>query len=343
MKRLLNTLFVTTQGAYLSRDGETVLVSVNREPKLRVPIHTLGSIICFGNVMCSPFLLGLCGENRVHLSFLTENGRFLARVKGPVAGNVLLRRAQYRSADNADISVAIARSMVTGKIANCRNVILRAKRDHKDLEERPALQQAVRHLAGLLKELAEVEAVDRVRGIEGEAARAYFGSFDDLITANKEHFFFHARSRRPPMDNINTLLSFVYTVLAHDVGSALEAVGLDPAVGFLHCDRPGRHGLALDLMEELRPYLADRLVLSLINRQQVKAAGFTRTESGGVMMDDKTRKELLIAWQKRKKEDITHPFLGEKIRIGLLPHVQAMLLARYLRGDLDGYPTFLWR
>jgi CRISPR-associated protein Cas1 len=343
MKHLLNTLFVTTQGAYLSKEGQTVLVNIEREVKLRVPIHTLGGIVCFGNVMCSPFLLGLCGDNNVHISFLTENGRFLARVHGPVSGNVLLRRAQYRAADNEVLSAFVARNIVTGKIANCRNVILRARRDRENGADVSSLTRSAGRLASSLDELANAKALDAIRGIEGEGAKTYFDAFDDLITAQKEEFFFHGRNKRPPMDNVNAMLSFLYTVLAHDVGSALEGVGLDPAVGFLHRDRPGRHGLALDLMEELRPYLADRLVLSLINRQQVKGNGFTKTESGGVVMDDQTRKEVLIAWQKRKQEEITHPFIDEKMEIGLLPHVQAMLLARLIRGELDGYPPFLWK
>ncbi len=343
MKHLLNTLFVTTQGAYLSKEGQTVLVNVEREVKLRVPIHTLGAIVCFGNVMCSPFLLGLCGENNVHISFLTENGRFLARVHGRVSGNVLLRRAQYRQADDETMSASIARSVIAGKIANSRIVVLRAMRDRAGGQDVSALSRAARRLADSFDVLDKARTLDEIRGIEGDAARNYFEAFDDLITTQKEDFFFHGRNKRPPMDNVNAMLSFVYTVLAHDVGSALEGVGLDPAVGFLHRDRPGRPGLALDLMEELRPYLADRLVLSLINRQQVKGNGFTKTESGGVVMDDQTRKTVLIAWQERKQEVITHPFIDEKIEIGLLSHVQAMLMARFIRGELDGYPPFLWK
>lgn len=343
MKHLLNTLFVTTQGAYLSKEGQTVLVSVEREVKLRVPIHTLGGIVCFGNVMCSPFLLGLCGDNNVHISFLTAHGRFLARVQGRVSGNVLLRREHYRRADDVAESVAVARSVITGKIANSRIVLLRAMRDREGGRDTPVLAGAARHLASALGELERAGTLEEIRGIEGDAARHYFDAFDDLITNQKEDFFFHGRSKRPPMDNVNGLLSFLYTVLAHDVRSALEGVGLDPAVGFLHRDRPGRPGLALDLMEELRPYLVDRLVLSLINRQQVRASGFTKTESGGVVMDDQTRKVVLIAWQKRKQDEIVHPFVEEKLEIGLLPHVQAMLMARHIRGELDGYPPFLWR
>jgi CRISPR-associated protein Cas1 len=343
MKRLLNTLFVTTQGAYISKEGQTVVVSVDRKIMLQLPIHILGGIVCFGNVMCSPFLLGLCGENDVHISFLTENGRFLARVHGRISGNVLLRRTQYRTADNEILSASIAGNIVTGKIANCRNVLLRAKRDRDNGQSDSSLSKAARRLANSLDELVEAKSLGEIRGIEGEAARTYFDVFDDLITAQKDVFSFHGRNKRPPMDNTNALLSFLYTILVHDVGSALEAVGLDPAVGFLHRDRPGRPGLALDLMEELRPYLADRLALSLINRQQVRGKGFSKTESGAVIMDDATRKEVLITWQKRKQDEITHPFINEKIEIGLLPHVQAMLMARFLRGDLEGYPPFLWK
>jgi len=342
MKQLLNTLFVTTQGSYLSRKGETVLVSQDHETKLRVPIHNLGSIVCFGNVSCSPFLMGLCGERNVTLSFLTENGRFLARVTGPVSGNVLLRREQYRRADDLQASALIARSVVIAKIANCRVVLQRALRDRLELQQSD-LPHAATDLQQSLQDLREQADLDSIRGIEGMAANTYFSVFDRLIHANQEAFFFKRRSRRPPLDNVNALLSFLYTLLVHDVTGALEGVGLDPAVGFLHRDRPGRPSLALDLMEELRPYLADRLALSLINRQQVKPKGFTRQESGAVEMDDETRKTVLVAWQQRKQEEITHPFLQEKIHLGLLAHVQALLLARHLRGDLDGYAPFLWK
>jgi CRISP-associated protein Cas1 len=343
MKKLLNTLFVTTQGSYLSKKGDTVLVSCDHETKLRVPIHNLGSIVCFGNVACSPFLMGLCGERNVTLSFLTENGRFLARVQGPVSGNVLLRKEQYRRSDDTIASGVIARSIVTAKIANSRIVLQRAQRDRQELQDDPALKKALDDLWTLIQAVKDEANLDRIRGIEGSAASTYFGVFDSLIGTNREHFAFNGRSRRPPKDNINALLSFLYTLLVHDVRSALEGVGLDPAVGFLHRDRPGRPSLALDLMEELRAYLADRLALSLVNRQQVKPEGFTKTESGAVMMDDETRKTVLVAWQNRKQEEITHLFLQERVSLGLLAHVQAQILARYLRGDLDGYPPFLWR
>ncbi len=343
MKQLLNTLYVTTQGTYLGRDGETVEVRVEGEIKLRVPIHTLGSIVCFGQVSCSPFLMGLCGEKGVALAFLSENGRFLARVHGSVSGNVLLRREQYRWADKEDRSVVVARSVVMGKIANCRTVVLRALREKPEGAGLAAMEAVARRLGRLLETVAGPAGLEEIRGHEGDAARVYFGVFDHFVTASKEDFFFRGRSRRPPLDNMNALLSFVYTLLTHDVTAALEAVGLDPAVGFLHRDRPGRPSLGLDLVEELRPVIADRLVLSLVNRRQVQGRGFQRTESGGVIMDDETRKEVLVAYQKRKQEEIQHPFLGEKIAFGLVPHLQAMLLARFIRGDLDGYPSFLWK
>jgi len=343
LKQLLNTLYVTTQGAYLAKEGETVAVRVEQETKLRVPIHTLSAIVCFGQVSCSPFLMGMCGETGVALAFLTENGQFLARVQGPVSGNVLLRREQYRWADLAERTADVARSVVIAKVANCRTVLQRALRDRTDETGTEELERAVKRLGRLMEDVAKAGDVDAIRGHEGDAARVYFGVFDRLITASKEDFYFRGRNRRPPLDNVNALLSFSYTLLTHDITAALEGVGLDPAVGYLHRDRPGRPSLGLDLLEELRPVIADRLVLSLINRRQVRATGFRRTESGGVVMDDATRKVLLVAYQSRKQEEIQHPFLGEKVAFGLVPHLQAMLLARSIRGDLDGYPSFLWK
>jgi len=343
MKRLLNTLFVTTQGAYLCHEGESVLVKVEKETRLRVPLHMLGGIVCFGQVACSQPLMGLCGERGVLISFLTEHGRFLARVHGPVSGNVLLRREQYRRAERPDASAAIARAVVLGKVANCRTVLQRALRDHADKDGQEEIAVAARRLGHLLKELEEPLPVDTLRGKEGDAANTYFGVFNHLITAQKEAFFFHVRSRRPPLDNMNALLSFLYTLLVHDASAALEAVGLDPQVGFLHAERPGRPSLALDLIEEFRSFLADRLALSLVNLRQLQGKDFERTESGAVTMSDAARKELLTAYQKRKQEEIQHPFLDETVSIGLLFHVQALLMARHLRGDLDGYPPFIWK
>lgn len=343
MKKLLNTLFVTTQGAYLSKEGETVAVKINDEIALRVPVHTLGGIVCFGQVSCSPYLMGHCASNNVAVSFLTENGRFLAKVQGPVSGNVLLRREQYRRADDLQTSSQIARAMLTGKIANCRTVLQRALRDHSEKIDSDAMSRASQTLANSIRRLQTEYPLDIVRGIEGESANAYFEVFDHLITAQKNDFFFHERNRRPPLDRVNCLLSFLYTLLMHDVRSGLESVGLDPSVGFLHRDRPGRYSLALDMMEEFRPFIADRLTLSLINLSQVQAKGFEKKESGAIWMDDDTRKTVLVAYQKRKQEEIEHPFLKEKVSIGLLPYTQALLMARYLRGDIDGYPPFIWK
>ena len=343
MKKHLNTLFVTTQGAYLTKDGETVVVKVEKEIRLRIPIHTIGGIVCFGNVMCSPFLMGFCAERDVAISFLTEYGRFLARVQGPVSGNVLLRREQYRRADDMNASAEMARAVLTGKLANCRTVLGRALRDHSDKLNVDEVREASQRINSSLQRLQSDLPLNVLRGFEGEAAHTYFSVFDHLITSQKEDFIFRERNRRPPLDNVNCLLSFLYTIVLHDVRSALESVGLDPAVGFLHRDRPGRPGLALDMMEEFRPFLADRLTLSLINLNQVQTKGFKKMESGAVLMDDETRKAVLVAYQKRKQDEIMHPFLEEKVPIGLLFHMQALLLARCLRGDLDGYPTFIWK
>jgi CRISPR-associated protein Cas1 len=343
MKKHLNTLFVTTQGAYLAKEGESVIVRVEKETRLRIPVHTLGGIVCFGNVGCSPFLMGFCAERDVAISFLSEYGRFLARVQGPVSGNVLLRREQYRKADDMTFSAQMARSVLTGKLANCRTVLQRALRDHSDKMDADQVSYASRQISGSLRRLQEDVPLNSLRGIEGDAAHVYFNVFDHLITSQKQDFFFQDRNRRPPLDNVNCLLSFLYTLVMHDVRSALESVGLDPAVGFLHRDRPGRPGLALDLMEEFRPFIADRLTLSLINLSQVQKKGFKKSESGAILMDDETKKTVLVAYQKRKQDEIMHPFIEEKVTIGLLFHTQALLLARYLRSDLDGYPPFIWK
>jgi CRISP-associated protein Cas1 len=343
VKRYLNTLYVTTQGAYLAKEGETVLVRVEQETRLRVPIHQLGGIVCFGQVSVSPFLMGFCAERDVSLCFLTESGRFLARIQGPVSGNVLLRREQYRAADDPARTGRIAGAVISAKIANARAVLLRGLRESGEDGRGERLKRAVRALSDSLNMLMTEQDTDSIRGIEGTSARAYFEAFDDLIAHQKEAFYFWERSRRPPLDNVNAMLSFVYTLVRHDVEAGLESVGLDPAVGFLHRDRPGRPSLALDLMEELRAPLADRLVLSLINIRQVSGSGFRKEEAGGVTMDDETRKTVIVAYQKRKQEEMEHPFLQEKAAIGLMPFLQALLLARFLRGDLDGYPPLFWK
>jgi CRISPR-associated protein Cas1 len=343
VKKLLNTLYVTSQGSYLSKDGECVLVRTEDGEKRRFPAHVLDGIVCFGNVLCSPFLLGHCGENGLAVSFLTERGRYLAGVRGPQSGNVLLRRAQSRLADDPEASSRLARSALVGKVVNARTVLRRCLRDHGDRVDREAVGGAVAVLDDSAERLRRPVSPDEARGMEGQAANAYFAVFDNLILPEDTAFRFTGRNRRPPLDAVNCLLSFVYTLLAHDVRSALEAVGLDPQVGFLHRDRPGRPGLALDVMEEFRSFMADRLVLSLINRGEVRARGFVRKESGAVFMDDDTRKAVLTAWQKRKQDEVTHPFLKERIPLGLAFHVQAQLMARAVRGDLDGYPPYLWK
>lgn len=343
MKKHLNTLFVTTQGAYLAKDGETVAVKVDRTTKMRLPIHTLDGIICFGNVTCSPFLMGFCAEKDVAVSFLTERGRFLAKVQGPASGNVLLRRTQFRKADDRTASAKMARAILTGKLANSRTVLKRATRDHGEKTNKKEIDLAAQSIKNSLQRLQEQLPLDALRGVEGDAAHTYYRAFDHLIVSQKDDFVFSGRNRRPPLDRVNCLLSFIYTLLMHDVRSALEAVGLDSAVGFLHRDRPGRPGLALDIMEEFRPAIADRLVLSLINLSQVNGKGFEISESGAVLMNEKTRKTVLVAYQKRKQDNIMHPFIGEKVAVGILFYIQALLLARYLRGDLDGYPPFIWR
>ena len=343
MKKLLNTLYVTTQGAYLRQEGECVVVEVERTERLRLPLHTLGGIVCFGNVMCSPFLLGACGEHGVHVSFLSERGNFQGRVHGPVSGNVLLRREQCRRMDDSTGALAVARNMVAAKIANARTVLQRALRDHPETDADGATAHAVGRLGHTLDTLAIISDREVLRGIEGDAAKLYFSVFDRMITMEKEEFFMRERSRRPPLDKLNALLSFLYTLLAHDAEGACEGVGLDPQMGFFHALRPGRPSLALDLMEEFRPVIADRLALSLINLRQVQSSGFTVGETGATVMDDDTRKAVLLAYQKRKQEEVRHPFLQENVPVGLLLHTQALLLARHLRGDLDAYPPFFWR
>jgi len=342
VKQLQNTLFVTTQGAYLAKEGESLVVRAEKEKKFQITLRNLDGVVCFGQVSASPFLLGMCAENDVTVSFLTENGRFLAKATGPVSGNVILRRNQYRMADDEEKSLSISRSVLSGKLVNSRTLLRRVARDRQQ-NDTDKLDRAADSLTSAIRRLAIAGGLEDIRGIEGEAARTYFGVFDLLLSSDEDAFTFTGRNRRPPLDPVNCLLSFVYTLLLHDIRSALESVGLDPEVGYLHRDRPGRPGLALDLLEEFRPAIADRLVLTLINRGQVKPRGFETSGSGAVTMDEDTRKEVLVAYQKRKQQEIEHPFLREKMPLGLFPFMQALLLARYIRGDLEEYPPYLWR
>ncbi|MDT8855242.1 type I-C CRISPR-associated endonuclease Cas1c [Paracoccaceae bacterium Fryx2] len=343
MKKLLNTVYVTTEGAALKKDGENLVAEVEGAEKARVPLHMLASVVVFGPILVSPALIGICAERGITFALLDRVGRFQARIEGPVSGNVLLRRAQYRAADCAE---DIVRSIVMGKIANQRAVLRRSLRDYgaeMPQAAREALEAASDRMALVLRRVQLADAtVDEMRGSEGEAANLYFGGFDHLIRSPDAELRWTQRSRRPPLDAMNALLSFLYTLLTHDCRSACEAVGLDPAVGFLHRDRPGRPSLALDLMEELRAPLADRLALSLVNRRQLRASDFRQMEGGAVLLTDDARKLVLTAWQDRKKEERLHPFLAEKAPFGLVPYLQAQMLARHLRGDIDAYPPWFW-
>jgi CRISP-associated protein Cas1 len=343
LRRLLNTLYVTMPDAYLACDGENVLIKVHDETKFRVPIHNLEGIVCFGFAGASPKLMYLCCERGVVLSFLTAYGKFMGRVTGNISGNVLLRRTQYRWSDDVAVSARLSRRFIAAKIINSRAVLHRVLRDHPDAVDNESLGNILQLLARMPERLEKATDGNVIRGIEGEAAQLYFSNFNQLVLSQKNAFRMVDRNRRPPTDRINALLSFLYTLLTHEVVAALESVGLDPQVGFLHRDRPGRPSLALDVMEELRPHFADRLAVTLINRNQISAEGFIVKENGAVIMNDDTRKEVLTAWQKRKQEEITHPYLGEKIPLGLVPYVQAMLLARHMRGDLEDYPPFFWK
>ncbi|OWT64051.1 type I-C CRISPR-associated endonuclease Cas1c [Candidimonas nitroreducens] len=344
MRRQLNTLYATTEGAWLHKDGANVVMEVDNQVRARVPVHMLESLVCIGRISVSPQLLGFCSEQGITICYLTTQGRFLARVEGPVSGNVLLRREQYRRSDDPTGCASIVRNLLAGKVHNQRAVLARGWRDHGDrLTDVSSFQHALKRLKSIPQRLILEPDVNSLRGLEGEAAQAYFGVFDQLVRVESPLLRFGGRSRRPPLDAFNALLSFLYTLLIHDCRSALETIGLDPAVGFLHRDRPGRPSLALDLAEEFRPLLGERLALSLINRKQLTEKDFRYFENGAVLLKDDARKTVLVAYQERKREQLQHAFLGEKIDVGLLPYIQAQLLARHLRGDLDAYPPFLWK
>lgn len=343
MRKLLNTLYVMTENCYLTLEGENIVIQDGEKTLGRFPLHTLENIICFTYKGASPALMGACAERKIGMSFFSPRGVFLARVVGKEYGNVLLRKEQYRISDQEDRSIVYAKNMIIGKVFNCRWSIERTLRDHGYRLDAEKLKRVSNVLYHTLPQIDSVLKMDELRGIEGKAAEQYFSVLNDMILNQKEDFAFTTRSRRPPLDNINALLSFAYTVLAGDCANALASVGLDPYVGFMHSDRPGRMSLGLDLMEELRPVLADRFILTLVNTKAIQASHFENQKDNAVLLNEEGRKIFFSAWQSHKKESITHPYLKEKISWGLVPYVQALLLARTIRGDVDEYPPFLWK
>lgn len=342
VKKLLKTLYITTPGTYLHCENDTVSVILNKEEKTRIPAHMLESIVCIGNTTVSTPLIGYCGQHNISLSFHSDSGRFYGRMYGPVSGNVLLRKRQFEIANNDEMSVNLVRNILYGKICNSRNLLMKSENDISDIYKKEQLKKASSDLANIASGLSAIENTDSLRGAEGAAAQTYFRVFDCMIKSNEQEMMFDRRSKHPPLNNVNALMSFLYMLLKNDVQSALESVGLDPACGYLHAFRPGRPSLALDMMEELRAPLCDRMALSLINLKQITAKDF-EVDGERIKMNDKARKLVISKWQSRKEEIITHKFLGEKIKIGLIPYAQSMLLARVIRGDLDEYPPFVWR
>jgi CRISPR-associated protein Cas1 len=341
---LLNTLYVMTSGSYLHLDNDTVRIEVEHETRLRVPLHHLGAIVCSGDILISPALIGKCAEKGICITLLDRNGRFRARIEGPVSGNVMLRQAQFAHAGDPARALALARNFVAGKLRNSRSVLLRGAREAKIADDQSALGAAVAKLDASLRATCTADGIAVLRGIEGEAARTYFEALSNIVRPNaRREFAMEERTRRPPRDRMNALLSFVYTLLIHDCRAALEAVGLDPQVGFLHVLRPGRPALALDLVEEFRAIVADRVALTLINRGQLRPGDFRCTEGGAVLMNDDARRTISLSWQDKKRETLIHPLLDTEVPIGLLPQIQARLLARTLRGDTEGYLPFVAR
>ena len=340
MKKLGNVLYVTIPEAFLSLEGETIIVEVEEKPKTRLPLLNLDAIVCFNWTGISPKLMGACVERKINLSFLTPYGKFLANVSGNIRGNVLLRRKQFSLAESEENSLAISRNIVYAKIYNQRKVVERTIRDHSLVVDQAKLRDVSEKIKQSIQSTKNAKDTEELIAIEGYVAKQYFSAFNEMILQQKDEFAMNGRNRRPPLDRMNALLSFLYVLLANETKSALEAVGLDPYVGFMHKDRPGRPSLALDIMEEFRPLLCDRLALNLVNRRQISPSGFLIKESEAVLMDDETRKQVLTAWQERKKQEIVHPYLKEKIPYGLLPHAQSLLLSRHIRGDLPEYPPF---
>lgn len=343
MKKLLNTLYITTPDRYISLDGENVVISAERQEIGRVPLHNLERIMLFGGAGASPALMGKCVSESRELVFMSRNGKFLARVEGEVNGNVLLRRKQYRVADKPQESLEIARNIIAAKLYNSRWVLERTIRDHSMRIDTELFKNKSLYLKNAVDNAMKAENIDILRGIEGEAASVYFSVFDDMILQQKDDFKFNGRNRRPPLDRVNAMLSFAYSLCTSMCTSALEAVGLDAYVGFMHTDRPGRRSLALDLLEEFRAVMCDRFVLTMINKRTISPDHFEMREDGAVLLNDDGRRAFLTAWQNRKDEEIKHPFLEEKVQWGMIPYTQALLLSRYLRDDLDSYPPFLWK
>ena len=343
MRKLLNTLYITSEDAYLALDGENIIILREEKSIGRFPLHTLENIVSFSYKGASPALMGACAIRHINLSFFTPRGKFLAVTTGLSSGNVLLRKEQYRISDAEERSLLYARNMILGKVFNCRWSLERTVRDHGLRVDKEKIENVSDELYIGLQKIRKCSSIDALRGIEGELASRYFSVFDHLIINQKDSFYFKTRTRRPPMDNLNALLSFAYSILGNECAGALEGAGLDPYVGFLHQDRPGRKSMALDLMEELRAIMADRFVIGLVNRRMINEKHFDRQADGAVLMNDEGRRIFLTSWQQKKKETITHPFLGDKLSWGLVPYAQAMLLARTIRGDLDEYPPFMWK
>ncbi|MBU5430159.1 type I-C CRISPR-associated endonuclease Cas1c [Kineothrix sp. MSJ-39] len=343
MRKLLNTLFILSEETYLSLDGENIVILAENSEKRRFPLHMLENIMCFSYKGASPALMGACAERKIGLSFFSPHGKFLAGVHGKEYGNVLLRKQQYRISDDKEQGLQYAKNMMIGKVYNSRWTLERTARDHKERVDYESIRKISAELQEGLLKIRTVDNIDQLRGIEGELASRYFSVFDELILNQKDDFIFQTRNRRPPMDRVNALLSFAYAVMERECANALRSVGLDPFVGFMHTDRPGRESMALDMMEEFRSILCDRFVLTLINTKTVRKDSFMKGDDGAVLLNDKGRKIFFNNWQNRKRELITHPFLKEKMEWGLVPYIQALLLARTIRGDIEEYPPFLWK
>lgn len=342
MHTVLNTLYVMTSNAYAHLENNTIRIDVEHQKRLQVPLHHIGALVCFGKVMISPALMHRLADEGKSLVLLEDSGRFKARLEGPVSGNILLRLAQYRKADDPAFSLEFSRAIVAGKLKNSRTVLMRGAREANDSQDRQHLTRAADDLAASLRAVKQAASLDELRGIEGEAARGYFAALNRIVRPMaRGDFTLNGRTRRPPLDRFNALISFLYAILMNECRSALETVGLDPQLGYLHAVRPGRAALALDLQEEFRSILADRLALTLINRGQITASDFDIREGGAVSLNDQGRRKVVTAWQERKREEITHPLIDAKPPIALLPFIQARIMARTLRGELESYLPYL--